>query len=81
MHAIRKIRRLAARKSLPVEMLTAACPYNDTSSGLCTASLSGMSTDRKDSGVCSTENHDDCPIFLSKILRLLSLGEEDGDRQ
>jgi hypothetical protein len=77
---ITMMRRLAADEP-PVEMLRAVCPYNNTSRGLCTASLSGMPTEGKDKGLCSSENHDDCPIFLSKVLRLLSSGDKGGGRR
>ena len=44
------------------------CPYNGINT--CTASLSSMLIDdEKHAGCCGTENYDDCPIFLSKILR------------
>jgi hypothetical protein len=47
-----------------------ACPYNGAT--VCTASLSAMEIDayRKDI-CCSTENFDNCPIFLAKVLRTL----------
>ena len=44
------------------------CPYNCINT--CMVSLSSMSIDdEKRAGCCGTENYDDCPIFLSKILR------------
>jgi hypothetical protein len=44
------------------------CPYNGINT--CMASLSSMLiNDEKHAGCCGTENYDDCPIFLSKILR------------
>jgi hypothetical protein len=52
----------------PPEQYT--CPYHSVVSSICSASLSmmmiGLST-RK--GYCETENYDDCPLFLSKMLR------------
>jgi len=45
-----------------------ACPYNGVT--VCLASLSSMKIDtRRRSQYCVTENFDDCPIFLSKVLR------------
>ena len=44
------------------------CPYNGIDT--CMASLSSMLLDDvKRTDCCNTENHDDCPMFLSKILR------------
>ena len=44
------------------------CPYNGINT--CMASLSSMLIDDvKRAGCCATENYEDCPIFLSKILR------------
>jgi hypothetical protein len=44
------------------------CPYNGIKT--CMASLSSMLIDdEKRAGCCGTENYDDCPIFLSKVLR------------
>ena len=44
------------------------CPYNGINT--CMASLSSMLIDEeKRADCCGTENYDDCPIFLSKILR------------
>jgi hypothetical protein len=45
-----------------------ACPYNGIHT--CMASLSSMLIDEeKRADCCGTENYDNCPIFLSKILR------------
>ncbi len=45
-----------------------ACPYNGIH--VCKASLSSMAIDnRRRENCCGTENYDDCPIFLSKVLR------------
>ncbi len=44
------------------------CPYNGINT--CMASLSSMLIDdEKHAGCCATESYEDCPIFLSKILR------------
>lgn len=44
------------------------CPYNGINT--CVASLSSMLIDDgKRADCCGTENYDDCPIFLSKVLR------------
>lgn len=45
-----------------------SCPY--VSKNVCTASISSMLIDEQISkDCCSTENYDNCPIFLSKMLR------------
>jgi hypothetical protein len=45
-----------------------ACPYNGIK--VCTASFSSMAIDsHKRDNCCGTDNYDDCPIFLSKVLR------------
>ena len=44
-----------------------ACPYNGIS--VCIASLSLMAIDTKKDNCCTTEDYDNCPIFLSKVLR------------
>ena len=44
------------------------CPFNGVS--VCTASLTSMAIDnQKRASYCSTDNYDNCPLFLSKILR------------
>ncbi len=44
------------------------CPYSDKS--ICKASLSSLIIDGNTiTAYCGTENFDDCPIFLSRILR------------
>lgn len=44
------------------------CPYNGINT--CMASLSSMLLDDdKRADCCGTENYDDCPIFLAKVLR------------
>lgn len=46
------------------------CPFNHCASGLCVASLSAMAIDRAThTKYCGIDNHDACPIFLSKVLR------------
>ena len=45
-----------------------ACPFNGVS--VCTASFSSMAIDNtKRASYCSTDNYDNCPLFLAKILR------------
>lgn len=44
-----------------------ACPYNGIN--VCMASFSLMAIDKKKDNCCSTDDYDDCPIFLSKVLR------------
>jgi len=47
-----------------------ACPYNGIT--VCTASLSAMAIDAYRQNICcSTDNFDNCPIFLAKVLRKL----------
>lgn len=44
------------------------CPYNGIDT--CMASITSLSLDEeKQANCCGTENYDDCPIFLSKVLR------------
>jgi len=46
------------------------CPCSDIT-GLCNASISSlMPTARQKATLCCTEDYDNCPIFLSKILRM-----------
>lgn len=48
-----------------------ACPYNGFN--ICRASLSSMMIDKKrKEDYCCDENYDDCPIYLAKILRMVS---------
>ena len=46
------------------------CPYYSAVTTICSASLSmmmtGVNTRR---GYCENENYDNCPLFLSKLLR------------
>ena len=44
-----------------------ACPYNGIN--VCMASFSLMAIDTKKDNCCTTDNYDNCPIFLSKVLR------------
>ena len=47
-----------------------ACPFGETETNICLASLSAMVIDlgkRRD--YCSNDNYDNCPIFLAKNLR------------
>jgi len=43
------------------------CPYNGVN--VCMASLSLMAIDTRKNNCCDTENYDNCPIFLAKVLR------------
>jgi len=48
------------------------CPYCGMT-GLCNASINLLEpTARQKATLCYTEDYDDCPIFLSKILRIRS---------
>lgn len=45
-----------------------ACPYNGVN--VCMASFSSMVIDTyQRESCCSTDDYDNCPIFLSKVLR------------
>jgi hypothetical protein len=47
------------------------CPYNGFNT--CRASLSSMMIDkRQQEDYCTDENYDTCPIFLAKMLRMVS---------
>jgi hypothetical protein len=57
--------------NLKPEIYKSACPYNDIN--VCTASISSMAINsQKMMDCCGTEDYDDCPIFLAKILRMSS---------
>ena len=44
------------------------CPYN--SKGICVASISYLLIDQqKNAACCGSEEYDNCPLFLSKLLR------------
>ena len=59
---------LTELNKLEIAFYEMGCPYNGIDT--CTASLSSMLIDdEKRADCCGTENYDDCPIFLSKILR------------
>jgi len=46
------------------------CPYHNEAESLCSASLSAMSTEMRIRQLyCGNENYDNCPLFLSKMLR------------
>jgi hypothetical protein len=46
------------------------CPYQDISRNICAASLSLISIDpARHSCYCSTDNYDNCALFLAKSLR------------
>jgi len=47
-----------------------ACPYSETETNICLASLSAMvigPTNRQE--YCSNDNYDNCPVFLARMLR------------
>jgi hypothetical protein len=47
-----------------------ACPYHNEVESICSASLSAMSTEARSRQLyCGNENYDNCPLFLSKMLR------------
>jgi hypothetical protein len=46
------------------------CPYDCSATDRCTASLSSMTIGSGSRQIyCSTDNYDNCPLFLAKILR------------
>ncbi len=48
----------------------AACPFFDTHQHLCQVAFSGKSLDpRRREKLCATDDHDRCPLFLSRLLR------------
>jgi hypothetical protein len=58
----------ANSESMSVMILDAGCPYSGNK--VCMASLSSLVIDGNTrASCCSTDNYDDCPIFLSKMLR------------
>ena len=47
-----------------------ACPYDCLHTDKCAASLSAMTISPVSRQIyCSTENYDNCPVFLAKMLR------------
>ena len=58
---------VSLEKSKPIDY-ERACPYNGIN--ICMASITSLPLDKqKKADCCSTENYDDCPIYLSKLLR------------
>lgn len=56
---------------LKLDAYNSVCPYNGINT--CRASLSSMMIDKsRKEDYCSDENYDNCPIFLAKILRMVS---------
>jgi hypothetical protein len=52
------------------------CPYYSLKLDLCLAALFYFAVDRaREECVCGTEDFDECPLFLSKILRSKSVPE------
>ena len=46
------------------------CPYHDAAANTCSASLSSITIDRtRRTGYCSSDNYDNCALFLAKTLR------------
>ena len=55
------------KKALQLEQ---DCPFYSGGSSICLASISMMSVSVLTAlAKCASEDHDDCPFFLSKILR------------
>jgi len=58
----------ANTESISVMTFDTGCPYSGKT--VCMASLSSLTIDgNRRANCCSTDNYDDCPIFLSKMLR------------
>jgi hypothetical protein len=46
------------------------CPFGNVESGICSASLSSMVIGpHRRRSYCSSDNYDNCPVFLAKMLR------------
>jgi hypothetical protein len=59
------------RESAQADRLPGKCPYFDGFGGTCGASFSAMPVDRRRrNGYCASDDHDDCAIYLSKMLRI-----------
>lgn len=59
------------RESAQTGRFSAKCPYFDGFDTVCRASLSALPVDRRRSSVyCACEDHDDCAIYMAKVLRL-----------
>ncbi len=59
---------MANMKNNVIMTIFTNCPYSGKT--ICKASLSSLIIDRNTrKDYCTSENFDDCPIFLSKILR------------
>lgn len=54
------------------------CPYYSVKLDLCLAALFYFAIDRaREECVCGTEDFDDCPLFLSKVMRSRSVPDID----
>lgn len=54
-----------------INAYNSVCPYNGINT--CRASLSSIMIDKsRKEDYCRDENYDNCPIFLAKILRMIS---------
>jgi len=59
---------LTRLKKSGIGLYEIVCPYNGVNT--CMASFSSMLIDdEKRADCCGTENYDECPMFLSKVLR------------
>jgi hypothetical protein len=60
----------ATCKSDDVRPLDERCPFYRPETGKCRAAISGLQIEwRRSRNYCSTDDHDDCTVFLGKILR------------
>ena len=56
-------------RKLPINQ-SAYCPYCSIETDRCEAALTILRpTQSPYQGLCVSEDHDDCPLFLSKLLR------------
>lgn len=56
-------------RQLPITRTT-YCPFNRLEVDRCQAAISQLKpTQSPHAGLCSSDGYDDCPLFLSKILR------------
>ncbi len=47
----------------------ACCPFRDLAAGVCRASFSALPLTQLRQSYCTSEDHDDCALFLARLLR------------
>jgi hypothetical protein len=56
--------------SQPAAAAPERCPFHHDDSGSCRASVAGLRVEwRRRRSRCTSDDHDDCTLFLSRILR------------